>query len=171
LYLKVFKMDFTDIGVIVKPHGLKGEFVVKLEQTDFKIAQTFKTVYLEQFGSKVPYILESVDSLKIDRVKFKVKGIDSSEMAEPLRGIRVFQESDLLPEIDVVDFTGYLVIDAEGNDIGEIIEVIENPAQDILIVQYDGREVMIPLNEDLLLGINQDENLIQIDIPDGLLDL
>lgn len=164
-------MDFTDIGVIVKPHGLKGEFVVKLEQTDFKIAQTFKTIYLDQFGSKVPYLIESVDSLKIDRVKFKVKGVESSEMAEPLRGIRVFQETDLLPEIDVLDFTGYFVIDAEGYDVGEIIEIIENPAQNILIVLYEGREVMIPLNEDLMLGINQDEKLIQIDIPEGLLDL
>lgn len=164
-------MDFTDIGVIVKPHGLKGEFVVKLEQTNFQVVKGFQSVYLEQFGTKVPYLMESADLLKIDRIKIKVKGIESSEMAEPLRGIRIFQETDLLPEIDTIDFTGYFLIDAEGEDVGEIIEVIENPAQDILIVMVGEKEVMVPLTEALLLGINQNERLIQMDIPEGLLDL
>ena len=164
-------MDFTDIGVIVKPHGLKGEFVVKLEQTDFQVVKGFQSVYPEQFGTKVPYLMESADLLKIDRIKIKVKGIESSEMAEPLRGIRIFQETELLPEIDTIDFTGYFLIDAEGDDVGEIVEVIENPAQDILIVMVGEKEVMVPLTEALLLGINQAEQLIQMDIPEGLLDL
>jgi len=164
-------MEFTDIGVIVKPHGLKGECVIKLEQTDFKTTQGFKSVYLEQFGSKVPYKMENVDLLKIDRIKMKLKGIESSEAAEPLRGIRVFQETQLLPEIDTVDFVGFMVIDADGEDVGEVIEIVENPAQDILIVQVGEKEVMIPLTENLLLGIDQDEELIQMEIPDGLLDL
>ena len=54
---------------------------------------------------------------------------------------------------------------------GYRIEVIENPAQDILIVMVGEKEVMVPLTEALLLGINQDEKLIQMDIPEGLLDL
>lgn len=164
-------MDFTEIGVLVKPHGLKGEVVMKLEGTDLPTVQEFETVYLEQFGSKVPYILEYADSLKVDRIRLKLKGIDKPEVVEPLRGIKVYQNTELLPDIDVIDFTGYLLLDENGDEVGEVIEVIENPAQDILVVDFDGKEVMIPLTEDLLIGIDQDEELIQMEIPEGLLDL
>lgn len=164
-------MDFHVIGVLVKPHGLKGEVVMKLEATGLSIIKKFQTVYIEQFSSKIPYVLEYADSLKVDRIRLKLKGVDSSEIAESLRGLMVYQVVELLPKIDVIDFTGYLLLDENGDEIGEVIQVIENPAQDILVVDFDGKEVLIPLTEDLLIGIDQNEELIQMEIPDGLLDL
>lgn len=165
-------MELIDIGVIAKPHGLKGEVAVKVEGTDVDTFESFGSIYLDQFGTKVPYTVEWVDVLRYDKIKMKLKNVDTPEKAEALRGIRVFQDEAVLPDLDLLDFVDYALLNANGDSVGKVIELIEGSAQDILVVELNGgKEVMIPLDDDLVIEIDEEKEILQMEIPEGLLDL
>jgi len=38
-------------------------------------------------------------------------------------------------------------------------------------VSYQNKEIMFPLNEDMIVEIDEDEETILVDLPEGLLDI
>ncbi len=81
-------MEFTEIGVIVKPHGLKGAVVVKAEAAYVSQYRGFEQLYLSQFNSKVPYAILDVAVLSTSTFKITMRGVDTVQQADALRGGR-----------------------------------------------------------------------------------
>lgn len=65
---------------------------------------------------------------------------------------------------------GYQV-QQDGQDLGIIQEVIEQPHQLMVTILYKGQEAYIPLHEESLLGVDHAKKLVLVNLPDGLLDL
>src|SRR5690606_31146182 len=83
---------------------------------------------------------------------------------------------DKMPERDPDDFrytdlVGYLVVDEQEGELGEITAVQEFPQQFLATVDFDGQELLFPLSEDLILGIDEEEQVIEVELPEGLIDL
>jgi len=55
--------------------------------------------------------------------------------------------------------------------LGEIKEIIEYPQQEMAAIIIKEKEVLIPLNEQLILEIDEEKKLISMDLPEGLLNL
>ncbi|MNR60372.1 Ribosome maturation factor RimM [compost metagenome] len=55
--------------------------------------------------------------------------------------------------------------------MGEIIEVNEYPQQFVATVLYKETEIMFPLNEDMIIEIDEEEETLLVDLPEGLLDI
>ena len=68
-------------------------------------------------------------------------------------------------------FTGYNIEDATHGLVGKIDEVIEMPQQMMAVVVYRGREILIPLNEQFIVTADEEQSVLHMDLPDGLLDL
>jgi len=45
------------------------------------------------------------------------------------------------------------------------------PQQFIATVDIDGRDAMFPLNEDFIVGIDPEEKIIVLKLPEGLIDM
>jgi 16S rRNA processing protein RimM len=65
---------------------------------------------------------------------------------------------------------GFSLIDVE-NDLGEIIEVIEQPHQILCTIMYKGNEAMVPVHEENLLKIDKKNRKVFVEVPEGLLDI
>ncbi|WP_335321669.1 ribosome maturation factor RimM [Pedobacter terrae] len=74
-------------------------------------------------------------------------------------------------ELFYTDFKGYLAIDETLGELGEILEVNEYPQQFVATVIYKETEVLFPLNEDFILEIDDEEKILTLDLPEGLLDV
>ena len=59
----------------------------------------------------------------------------------------------------------------EDEDLGEIIEVIEQPHQILCTILLDGKEALIPIHEESLDKIDQKKREVHVTLPDGLLDI
>ena len=59
----------------------------------------------------------------------------------------------------------------EGKDLGEILEVIEQPHQLIGRVDINGNEALIPLHQETITRIDKKKKLVHVDLPEGLLDI
>jgi 16S rRNA processing protein RimM len=65
---------------------------------------------------------------------------------------------------------GFTVFDRK-KALGKVLEVIEQPLQILLRLEIDGKEVLIPVNESTLEGIDHRKEKIFLILPDGLLDI
>ncbi|MDO5043373.1 MAG: 16S rRNA processing protein RimM [Slackia sp.] len=66
---------------------------------------------------------------------------------------------------------GFLVVDSVLGEIGHIIDVRAMPTQDLLIVEGASGEIMIPLVDDFIVEFDDDEHILTMDLPCGLIDI
>ena len=69
-----------------------------------------------------------------------------------------------------VSLLGFRMIN-EGTDIGEILEVIEQPHQVLCVILLEGKEALIPIHGETLEKIDQKGRKVYVTLPDGLLDI
>ncbi|MNL30543.1 16S rRNA-processing protein RimM [compost metagenome] len=105
-----------------------------------------------------------------------LEDVDHIDKAQPLVRKKVYLPHDKMPERDPDDFRytdliGYLVIDEVHGELGEITHVQEMPQQFIATVDFNGKELMFPLNDDLMLGIDAEDQVLEVDLPEGLVEL
>ena len=69
------------------------------------------------------------------------------------------------------DIPGFLVIDKDFGEIGKVSKVQEAPAQDLLVVDCNGKEVLVPITDDSILKLDRTNKIIEVQTPAGLIDM
>ena len=98
------------------------------------------------------------------------------EAASQLVGKSAYLPLELLPKKTGNDFysyevVDYLVVDEEKGELGKVNEIIEYPTQSIIQVLKEGKEILIPIHDDIIKDVNRDERKIYIKAPHGLIDM
>ncbi len=167
--------DCFRIGSVLKTRGLKGELQAYI---DFEGAQdlSFDTLFLEVNGKLVPYFVESFKMPQKNTAFIYLEDVDHIDKAFPLAKKDIYLPNTLKPVKNEDDFTlrdlmGFTAIDEDEGELGEIIELQELPQQLIATVVYKNREVLFPLSEGIITGIDVVKGIVYVDLPEGLLDI
>lgn len=110
------------------------------------------------------------------QVLLRLQGVDTREQAKALIGQEVKGESHRLPPLPEgeyywVQLQGLAVRHAQdGSHLGELTEIIPTPAHDVYVVEKDGREVLFPAVEEVIVNIDLDEGVMTVLPPPGLLE-
>jgi 16S rRNA processing protein RimM len=163
------------IGSILKTKGLKGEMQIYVDFDDLD-AIKFDAVFIDMAGKMIPYFVQSIKYLQKSNAYLFLEDIDTIEKASLLVRRDIYLPNKLKPkkkkaEFSLNDVKGFLAIDETHGELGEITEVQEYPQQLIATVNYQNKEVLFPLNVDIIKGIDIEANEIYIDLPEGLLDV
>ncbi|EEI93743.1 ribosome maturation factor RimM [Sphingobacterium spiritivorum] len=163
------------IGYISKTRGLKGELQLFFEFEDYQDLD-IDVLFVEINKKLVPYFVENIKLQSNSTAYLNLEDVDHIDKAQPLVHKKLYLPNDKMPERDPDDFRltdlkGFLVIDEVHGELGEIVEVQELPQQFIARVDFNGKELMFPLNDDLILGIDPEEEIIEVDLPEGLVEL
>ena len=67
-------------------------------------------------------------------------------------------------------FAGVVVFDLAEGQLGSVTRVEENPAHPLLVVDYQGRNVLIPLVDDFIVNFDEEAATLTLDLPQGMLD-
>ncbi len=171
-------VNYVQIGYTQKPHGVKGEIKLHVEEAyyeDFAEAETFFVLIK---GKHTPFFLESIR--EGNHIIAKFEDVNTPEKAMQMASKELYlREQDLIPGLDrTVDdgltyshCTGFSITDEDFGFVGVVTEMIEMPQQEIAIVVIKNREVMIPLNAAFVKAIDKKAKTITTTLPDGLLDL
>jgi 16S rRNA processing protein RimM len=162
------------IGAFLKTKGLKGELQLFVDY-DGLDAIKFNAVFVDMAGKLAPYFVSSVKYQGNGAYLF-LEDVDTIEKASRLVKKDVYLPEKLQPkkkkeEFTLMDLKGFIAIDEKAGELGEILEVQELPQQYIASVQYQNREVLFPLNEATIKGIDIDGGEVYISLPEGLLDI
>lgn len=163
---------YLETGKIVSIHGLKGE--VKIQPwCDFpEYLCTFKCLYSKS-GDRV-YEIERIRP-QGNMVIAKLKGIDTPEQAQALRGRILYIDRDDadLPEGSyfVADLIGLEVRDESGRSYGVISDVLQTGANDVYeIKSNDGKLYYIPAIPSVILSTDIQDGIMVIYPMEGLFD-
>lgn len=171
--------DLVFIGKTKKPHGIKGELKLYVEDKFEEDFYQAKIIFLNVGGSETPFFVEGIRGeafpiLKLEDVDTRNRAMDFSHKEIFLRKEDLLKEEEKAPVLEVLQFkhlAGYKIEDETIGAIGTIEEVIEMPQQEMAVLQIKNKEVLIPLSEGLIIEILDKEKLVKMDLPEGLVEL
>lgn len=163
------------LGYISKTRGLKGEVQLYITTDNPAAYNTIKLIYLEIAKKLVPHFVTKIVIQKsIAYVYFEdVEHIDHST---PLVGKKAYLplEEKRAPTEEqqfINNLIGFQVFDEEHGAIGSILNIIELPQQLIASVDFNGTEVLFPINDEIIVSIDQKKKILDVVLPNGLLDV
>jgi 16S rRNA processing protein RimM len=172
----MLKDDCYQLGSIVKKHGYKGEVKVRLD-VDFPSSYSDLDHFLvEQKEGLLPYFLEYFELQSDGFAIAKIEGIDHEDDLGPILRKDIFLPLSELPSLSGDQFyfhevIGFTVEDSDYGLVGILKDVIESGAQELLRIDKDGIEILIPLNDETYSGIDRKKKKLKVDAPEGLIDL
>ena len=159
------------IGRLGKTHGVKGEVSFQFDDDIFDRVDCDYLV-LDIDGILVPFFMEEYRFRSDSVALMKFEGIDTQQRAAELTGCDVFFPRALADEDDtptLASLVGFDIITApDGQTVGRIA-AIDDSTVNLLFELEDG--MLIPASEELITDIDQENRIITIDIPKGLLEL
>ncbi len=112
------------------------------------------------------------------RMLVRLAGVASRDDAEALRGTLFVVDAADLPPIDDPDefydheLEGLSVRTVGGEAVGVVTEVLHTAGGELLAVKRaDGSEALVPFVEAIVTSVSVPDGIVEIDPPDGLLEL
>jgi 16S rRNA processing protein RimM len=175
----VNSQQFISIGTISKPHGVRG--VLKFI-ADYTFSEQFlkaPALFVKQTSGNIPFIIESIEHIGNKQYLVKFEEISQRETAEKLAKKEVFINTTdfdkwVIEEEGDESFSyviGFELFDENENLIGKIEDVIDLPQHELAQLFINAKEVLIPLDENLIIEIDEEKQRVIMQIPDGLLDI
>lgn len=160
------KREFIDAGRIVNTHGVAGEVKIEVWLDSTKFFRSFKRIYLGEREVKVVFARTHKDF-----VIAKLEGIDDINAAMALKGreVTVRREDAALPHgaFFLQDILGARVVDEDGNEIGELVEIMERPASNVYVVKGE-TEHLIPAVPEFVLATDAENGVITVRLIEGM---
>jgi len=166
---------YFKIGKLAASHGLKGDLVLQHSLGKKTSLKGLESIFIEERkDSFLPYFLEWAKIKTDEEVFIKLEGVNDKETARKLtpREVWITEEDfkKFAAKSSPIALLGFNIIN-EGEDLGEILEVIEQPHQVLCAILLNGKEALIPIHEDSLEKVDTKNRKVYVDLPDGLLDI
>lgn len=171
-------MDLV-VGRVVRAHGVTGEVVVEVRtddpETRFAPGTTLRAKP-PRGGSERDYVVDSAREHS-GRLLIRLDGVADRTAADSLRGTLFLVDSADLPPIEEPDefydhqLEGLQVVTTTGTPVGSVAEVLHTAAGELLSVRTGDGEVLVPFVSAIVTSVSLADQTIEIDPPEGLLEL
>ena len=168
--------DFYYLGKIVKTSGYKGNLVFFFDVDDISYYKDLEAVFVEINDELIPFAINGLQ-IKDNKTAFvKMEDIDDEEQAVAMTGNELYLPLSYLPTLSGNKFyyhevTGFEVVDAKYGNIGKIENFIEHTAQALFVIKNNDKEILIPVSDDFIKKIDRVGRIIEIEAPEGLIDI
>ncbi len=160
------------IGVVARPHGVRGMVAVTLDDPGGSALLGVGYVYLAGDGGAEPRRFEvgRASTGRKGQVLLALAGIATPEAAETLRGRAVLLDEEQLPALEegeyrLADLEGLLAVDRAGVPLGKVAEVVDTADVPVLVVAAEGREVYVPFAAAHVIEVDLAGRRIVVDPP------
>ena len=168
---------FTAIGKVLKPFKNKGEFLAIINPEIFSDLLNCPAIFLQIDGIEVPFFIENLD-LNKEASLIKVEEFNAPEDVKPYNGEDIYLRTtditiDLDPQdnLSTIQLNGHRISDKTSGNEFIIQSTVQYPQQLMAVILVEDKEVLIPLAEDWIIQIDLDRKLIEMNLPEGLIDL
>jgi len=164
------------IGKIQSTQGIKGQLrVIPFAGDASSISRLENVMVKSPTGAMEPFPVVSAKAHG-KRVILTLKPFDNINQVLHLVGREIYADRGALPELPSdeyywSDLLGLQVATETGEALGELVDIIETGSNDVYVVKLDGREILIPALEDVVLSVDLGAKSMTVSLPEGLLDL
>lgn len=168
------KEEVFKIGIINKPHGVKGEVSFTFTDDIFDRVEDCDYLVLLLDGILVPFFIEEYRFRSDNVALVKFEGIDSTEKARTLTNVEVYYPVKFMDDQEEISswnyFIGFRVEDIRHGCLGTVVDVDDATMNVLFVIENGDEEVLLPAHEEFILDIDRKKKILKVDIPDGLLD-
>lgn len=176
LFIRPMELDACfKIGFVQKTHGLKGEVTIALDAGAPSDFETVDALFLEMTGRLVPYFIGSF-SLRGTKGFVKFEDVETLDDAARLVKSSVYLPKSMRPKSRTGEFYDdeilhFKVLDETYGALGTITEVMQAGPNRLLVLDHDGKEVLIPLNSPFITHVDKRKKVLTTSLPDGYLTI
>jgi len=167
--------DYFYLGIITKTFGYKGQVVIYLDTDEPEKYKTLDAVFVKEEEAFLPFMIEEFIYKGANQAILKFADVDG-EAAKSLVKSELFLPMSFLPPLTGNKFyfhevIGFDVIDIEKGNIGKCVDFMEISRQPIMHVDHYGKEILIPVVDEIFETVDRDHKTITISAPEGLIDI
>jgi 16S rRNA processing protein RimM len=167
--------ELVAVAKIVRTRGLKGEVVADI-LTDFpeRFVSLVDVIGVLETGERIELTIEKF-WFQNDRVILKFASYDTIETAETLRSCEICVTESEAVDLDEGEYfewelAGCKVVAVDGSEIGEVRELMRTGGTELLVVEGEIKEFLVPFAEAICVEVDVQNKLITVDPPEGLLE-
>lgn len=168
--------DCYNLGHIAKSVGFKGQVSAFIDASNPFEYSELESVFVEINNALVPFFIESISINDKGFAKIKFEGVDSEADSKALVKKQLYLPLSILPQLEGNHFyfheiEGFEVIDSNYGVIGTVVKVLEVNNNPLIEVNANGKEVLIPLQDEFLNKVDRANKMLEVSCPPGLLEL
>lgn len=166
------KEDFVYFGKFLKPHGTKGE--IGLEGESILLGDDCDFVACDIDGILVPFFFETRRNKNGDTLIVKIERMESAEEVRFLTNREAYIPRQWTEESEALSwsyFKGFIAVDETLGELGKITDIDESTINTLFVIDNGNGEILVPAQENFIMGIDQKNREIVFNLPEGLVSL
>tara|TARA_Y200000002_G_scaffold252826_1_gene209394 strand:- start:195 stop:710 length:516 start_codon:yes stop_codon:yes gene_type:complete len=168
-------VNHVKIGTVVSKHGFKGDIKINISSYNLYNFPDLSHLFIELDGSFIPFSINEIRSFSKNILIVKLKELNSEDEVDEIIHKNIYVDSTKIQSKkdsgffynDLINFNVFM----DSQKIGTIENINIDLPQPVFEIKYNSRLVLIPIHEDLIKEIDKENNIIHLDIPDGLLEI
>ncbi len=167
-------MNLRVVGTVSRSHGLKGAFKVNITVEASPQFEENEPVFIQLQGEPVPFFVEEISSASSNSIVLKVEDLDTIEATDRFIGLEILLPSGKVPRTlkdEAHSIIGVEVYDIHHGQIGKILGIMHLPKQSVQEEEKEGKQILIPFVEEVVIEIDDENQSVMVETPDGLVDL
>ncbi|MBN2566040.1 MAG: 16S rRNA processing protein RimM [Candidatus Eisenbacteria bacterium] len=165
--------EWIEAGFVIRPHGVRGEVIAEF-------ANDLGGLIVEALPLRLTNAAGAERRLEIERARdhkgrkiVKFGDVETVEQAEALRGCSIWMTRTQIGPLTegrwfVQDILGINVCTEEGESLGTLAEVMHMPANDVYVVRGAGREILLPVIDQVILGVDLEAGRMVVRLMEGM---
>jgi 16S rRNA processing protein RimM len=168
------------VGIVVRPHGLRGELVVdvRTDSPQERFAPGSVLTRAAADGTATGLLTVETSRPHSGRLLVRFAEAPDRDAADTLRGSRLLVDAATLPptgdpdEFHVHQLEGLAAELADGTAVGTVREIVHGPAGELLVLaRPELPDALVPFVHAIVPTVDLDGGRIVLTPPEGLLDL
>jgi len=165
---------YVVVGRVTSAHGIHGRMIIEPLTENPERFEQGSILHVEG-DSEVPTSVVTIRSAAPHKNKLLVSILEATDRtgAELFRGRFLYIPVSELPDPEPGEYyhhqlVGLEALDISGEKLGFVQDIVELPAQDVLIVDRSGSEYMVPFVDELINRVDLETGTVYINNIPGL---
>ena len=167
--------NHVKIGTVVSKHGYKGDIKISVASNNLDTLLDLKYLFIYLDGCFIPFTIDNLRSFSKNVLIVKLKEINSEKEVNEVIHKNIYVDSTKIESKKDSEFFYNNLINfnvfRDSQKIGTIEKINTDLPQPVFEIKYNSRVVLVPIHKDLIKEIDKENNIIHLDIPDGLLEI
>ncbi|WP_291857814.1 ribosome maturation factor RimM [Marinilabilia sp.] len=170
------KSEFINIGTLSKPHGVSGEIAIRLlsEIAEQDLNPSF--IFLDIDNGLVPFRVGGFRYKSDNVLLVKLPLLESEEEIRNLMDTAVYLKEDEIIDSEkevnnITAFNGFRISDINEGELGIVESIQDISGNPLFIIHGEKGELLIPVAEEFIVNIDEEAKTIEVELPEGLVNL
>ena len=168
--------EFYFLGKITRKFSFKGDLIIFLDTDSPSEYYSLDKIFIKIKDRYIPYFIEEIYPYKNNSIRVHFEDVNDENEAKDLINKDVYLPTNSLPFLEGNKFyyheiEGFKIKDKKVGELGFVKYVNDKSPQHLFVVDYNKKEILIPINDELIENINRKEKLINMNLPSGLIEL